>query len=77
MHEQEHPLGELRELLVEALDLVGAHPQDGIAVLANLRQRDLAPRAILGLAPGSWSCSWSIVVIVVVIVIVVVLVSWS
>ena len=44
----DHPLGEPRELVVERLDLVGPHAQHRVAVLADLRQRDLAPRPLLG-----------------------------
>ena len=44
VHERRHPLGEPGELLVEVLDLVGAHAQHRIAVLADLRERELAPR---------------------------------
>ena len=49
VHQREHPLGELLQLLVERLDLVGPHPQHRVAVLADLRERDLAPGAPLGL----------------------------
>ena len=48
VHDADHPLGQPRELLVERLDLVGAHPQHRVAVLADLRQRQLAPCALLG-----------------------------
>ena len=48
VHDADHPLGEPRELLVERLDLVGAHPQHRVAVLADLRERQLAPRPLLG-----------------------------
>ncbi len=36
VHEGDHPLAHLVELVVELTDLVGAHPQDGVAVLADL-----------------------------------------
>ena len=62
VHDADHPLRQPRELLVERLDLVGAHPQHRVAVLADLRERDLAPRALLG----------AIVVVVLVLV-----ASWS
>ena len=48
-----HPLGEPRELVVEVLDLVRPHPQDGVAVLADLGQREPATRR----APRASSCS--------------------
>ena len=64
VHEAGHPLGQPRKLLVEGLDLVGAHPQDRVAVLADLRERDAAPRLQLG----------TIVVIVLVVVAVVMIV---
>ena len=36
VHETDHALGHADELLVEALDLVRAHPQHRVAVLAHL-----------------------------------------
>ena len=59
--------GETSELLVEGLDLVGAHAQHGVAVLADLRERDLRRARLLGalvqvvlVLVVSWSCSsWS------------------
>ena len=72
VHELDHPLGDPRELLVERLDLRGAHPQHGIAVLPDLGEREsladepLGLGARLGVASArarasscSWSCSWS------------------
>ena len=64
MHQHEHPLRQLRELLVEALHRVRLHSQDRIAVLADLRQRDLPTRALLGLL--------RVVVIVIVVVVIVI-----
>ena len=71
VHEDQHPLREPRELLVEGLDLVGAHPQHRIAVLADLRQRDLPPRLALRLL-GVLLVAVVIVIVVIVIVVVVV-----
>src|SRR5215210_6672830 len=44
MHQRCHPLGELTQIAVELLDVVGAHPQHRVRVLANLGERDPAPR---------------------------------
>jgi len=52
VHQRGHPLRELRELLVEGLDLVGAEPQHGIGVLADLREREPAAGLVLGRAPA-------------------------
>ena len=53
VHEARHALDEAQELVVESLGLPRPHPQDGVAVLANLRERDqpacLALEALLGL----------------------------
>ena len=48
LHQRLHPLDEPGELVVEALDLAGAHAQHGIAVLADLGQRDPPARLALG-----------------------------
>ena len=52
VHERGHALDELRQLVVEILDLAAPHPQHRIAVLADLRSASLAPRARVGAALG-------------------------
>ena len=39
-HQVRHLVGEAGQVVVEPLDLVGAHPQHRIRVLANLREGD-------------------------------------
>ena len=77
VHELEHPLGHVLQLVVERLDLLRAHPQHRVAVLADLRERELLADEPLGLGLRlgvgqldvvlvlvivSSSCSWSCVV---------------
>ena len=47
VHQVRHLLGEPREVVVELLDLARPHPQDRVRVLADLRERDAAARALL------------------------------
>ena len=48
-HQPCHPLRKLPQVVVELLDVVRAHPQHGIGVLADLGERDPAPRLAFGL----------------------------
>ena len=57
-----------------SLDLVGAHPQDGVAVLADLRERDLLADEPLGLGLRLLVGQLLELVVVLVIVIVVMVV---
>ena len=47
MHQVRHLLGEPRQVVVELLDLARPHPQDRVRVLADLREREAATRALL------------------------------
>ena len=47
VHQVRHLLGEPRQVVVELLDLARPHPQDGVRVLADLRERDAAARVVL------------------------------
>ena len=44
VHQVRHPVGEPHQVVVEALDLTRAHPQDGVRVLADLGERDATTR---------------------------------
>ena len=46
-HQVGHLVGEAGQLVVELLDLVGAHPQHRVRVLANLRQGDTTACSLL------------------------------
>jgi len=48
LHQVLHPLDQPPEIVVETLDLVCAHPQHRIGVLADLRQREPPARLALG-----------------------------
>jgi hypothetical protein len=48
VHQLAHPRDEPLQVLVERRDVVAAHPQHGIAVLTDLRERELPPRLRLG-----------------------------
>jgi len=51
VHERQHPLGKRLQLVVVPLDLLGPHPQGGVAVLPHLRQRDLPSEKLLRVLP--------------------------
>ena len=46
-HQVRHLVRETRQVVVELLDLVGAHPQHRVRVLANLREGDTTARFLL------------------------------
>ena len=46
VHQVRHLLGEPREVVVELLDLARTHPQDGVRVLADLREREASARLV-------------------------------
>ena len=48
VHELAHARGESHQIVVEGRDLPRAHPQDRVAVLPDLRERELTPRLGLG-----------------------------
>ena len=47
-HQRRHPLDQTAQVLVELLDGLGLHPQNGIRVLPDLRKRELPTRLALG-----------------------------
>ena len=47
-HQRRHPLDEAAEVVVERLDGLRLHPQHGVRVLPDLRERHLPPRLALG-----------------------------
>ena len=49
MHQRGHALGDAGELVVERLYLAGGHTKDGVAVLADLSERDPLAGESLGL----------------------------
>ena len=59
VHQVRHPVREPHEIVVEPIDLTRAHAQDGVRVLANLRERDTAPRLRLSVELRSSSSSSS------------------
>jgi len=44
VHEHDHAVDQPLQIVVELGDLVGLQPQRAVAVLADLRERELAPR---------------------------------
>ena len=74
VHERRHALDEPLEVVVERLDLPRLHPQNGVAVLPDPREREraAAPPARAPARPRASSCVVLVVVIVIVVVVVVV-----
>jgi len=63
VHQDDHPVDEPAEVVVEVLHWVRDQAQRRVAVLADLRERKPPPSFELGLftslCSGSWSWSWS------------------